>query len=89
MPWKKLTYDTDLGGFVTDITQEQLSGAPTWGDNWYDDRAYRQRWEIGDHRLLLVQRDLPHLVCDAGFRANVAAGEPGDRLVRLLHPVAV
>lgn len=43
VPWKKLTYDTDLGGFVTDITQEQLSGAPTWGDNWYDDRAYRQR----------------------------------------------
>jgi sporulation protein YlmC with PRC-barrel domain len=43
VPWKKLTYDTDLGGFVTDITQEQLTGAPAWGDNWYDDRDYQRR----------------------------------------------
>ena len=43
VPWKKLSYDTDLGGFVTDITQEQLTGAPTWGDNWYEDRDYQRR----------------------------------------------
>lgn len=43
VPWKKLTYDTDLGGFVTDITQEQLTGAPAWSDNWYDDRDYQRR----------------------------------------------
>lgn len=43
VPWKKLTYDTNLGGFVTDITQEQLTGAPSWGDNWYDDRDYQRR----------------------------------------------
>ena len=43
VPWKKLSYDTSLGGFVTDITQEQLTGAPTWGDNWYDDRDYQRR----------------------------------------------
>lgn len=43
VPWKKLTYDTDLGGFVTDITQEQLTGAPAWGDNWSEDRDYQRR----------------------------------------------
>jgi uncharacterized protein YrrD len=43
VPWKKLTYDTSLGGFVTDITQEQLTGAPRMSDNWYDDRTYRQQ----------------------------------------------
>lgn len=43
VPWKKLSYDTDLGGFVTDITQEQLTGAPAWSDDWYDDRDYQRR----------------------------------------------
>src|SRR5919112_4377248 len=28
IPWEKLTYDTQLGGYRTDITQEQLTGAP-------------------------------------------------------------
>lgn len=43
VPWKKLSYDTNLGGFVTDITEEQLTGAPTRSDNWFDDREYQQR----------------------------------------------
>jgi sporulation protein YlmC with PRC-barrel domain len=43
VPWKKLSYDTNLGGFVTDITQEQLTGAPTWSEGWYDDRDYQRR----------------------------------------------
>ena len=28
VPWKKLTYDTSLGGYRTDITEQQLRGAP-------------------------------------------------------------
>src|SRR3954468_9528515 len=36
VPWNKLTYDTSLGGFRTDITEEQLRGAPTF----YQDRDY-------------------------------------------------
>jgi hypothetical protein len=28
IPWAKLHYDTDLGGFRTDITEKQLAGAP-------------------------------------------------------------
>ncbi len=43
VPWKKLSYDTNLGGFVTDITEEQLTGAPARSDNWFDDREYQQR----------------------------------------------
>jgi PRC-barrel domain len=29
IPWRKLDYDTTLGGFRTDITEEQLRKAPT------------------------------------------------------------
>ena len=43
VPWKKLTYDTNLGGFVTDITQEQLTGAPSWSRTWCDDPDYHRR----------------------------------------------
>ena len=28
VPWSKLTYDTSLGGYRTDITEDQLRGAP-------------------------------------------------------------
>ncbi len=43
VPWKKLSYDPNVGGFVTDITKEQLTGAPSWGDGWYNDRDYQRR----------------------------------------------
>jgi hypothetical protein len=36
IPWNKLEYDTSLGGYRTDITEEQLRGAPTF----YRDRDY-------------------------------------------------
>lgn len=28
IPWGKLTYDTELGGYRTDLTENQLKGAP-------------------------------------------------------------
>jgi len=43
LPWKKLRYDTSMGGFVTDVTQEQLTGAPERGQGWFEDRNYAQR----------------------------------------------
>ncbi len=43
LPWKKLSYDTGLGGFVTDVTSEQLVGAPQRGEGWSDDRDYAKR----------------------------------------------
>lgn len=36
IPWSKLEYDTSLGGYRTDITEEQLKGAPAF----YRDREY-------------------------------------------------
>jgi PRC-barrel domain protein len=40
MPWAKLDYDTSLGGYRVDITEEQLKGAPKFNRstdwNWSD-----------------------------------------------------
>jgi PRC-barrel domain len=37
IPWNKLTYDTSLGGYRTDITEQQLRGAPSYSrDRNYD-----------------------------------------------------
>ncbi len=43
IPWSKLRYDTELDGYVTDITKDQLEGAPVREDNWRSDR----KWEEG------------------------------------------
>ncbi|MFE3838635.1 PRC-barrel domain-containing protein [Pseudogemmobacter sonorensis] len=43
IPWQKLRYDTRLGGYVTDITKEQLEGAPKAEANWFNDREYDRR----------------------------------------------
>jgi sporulation protein YlmC with PRC-barrel domain len=40
LPWKALTYDTNLGGYKTSVSEEQLKGAPKYGSgndwNWSD-----------------------------------------------------
>ena len=36
IPWRRLEYDTSLGGYRTDITEQQLRGAP----EFYRDRDY-------------------------------------------------
>ena len=40
VPWAALTYDTTLGGYRTNITEDKLRGAPRYtGDDWdWDDR---------------------------------------------------
>lgn len=43
VPWDALRYDTSRHGFVTDITPEQLRGAPERRDDWHQDRAWEQR----------------------------------------------
>ena len=40
IPWKKLRYDTQLGGYVTDITMAQLEAAPERPDDWRDNRDW-------------------------------------------------
>jgi hypothetical protein len=50
IPWSKLTYDTSLGGYRTDITESQLRGAPAFsrGQDWdWNDRSREQ--ELHDH----------------------------------------
>lgn len=44
IPWAKLHYDTELGGYRTDITEEQLKGAPdtiSGDDDWMNDNRSR------------------------------------------------
>jgi hypothetical protein len=40
LPWQSLKYDTQLGGYRTNISQDQLKGAPKFGSsanwNWGD-----------------------------------------------------
>ena len=40
LPWQSLKYDTRLGGYVTGVTEQQLRGAPKFGNdnewNWGD-----------------------------------------------------
>ena len=39
LPWEALKYDTSMGGFVVDITREQLEGGPSFSrdeDPWTD-----------------------------------------------------
>jgi hypothetical protein len=45
LPWQSLKYDTNLGGYVTGITDSELRGAPKFSDesswNWADPSVAR------------------------------------------------
>jgi hypothetical protein len=43
IPWNKLTYDTGLGGYRTDITEDQLRGAPAFSRDPNCDWSDRNR----------------------------------------------
>jgi hypothetical protein len=50
VPWDKLTYETSLGGYRTDVTEQQLRGAPSFSRdrNWdWSDR--RREQELHDY----------------------------------------
>jgi hypothetical protein len=50
IPWNKLDYDTRLGGFRTDITEEQLRAAPTFHrDRDYDWSDRERERELHDY----------------------------------------
>ena len=50
IPWGKLTYDTDLGGYKTDITESQLRGSPSfYRDADYDWNDRRRERELHDY----------------------------------------
>ena len=46
VPWAALKYDTSLGGFRTNITEQQLRDAPDFSDDSWQDRS----WEVRTHR---------------------------------------
>lgn len=39
VPWGALKYDVNLGGYVTGITQQQLSDAPAFSNEAWGDRS--------------------------------------------------
>ncbi|WP_323034497.1 PRC-barrel domain-containing protein [Pararhodobacter sp.] len=43
VPWGKLRYEPRLDGFATDITEQDVKGAPVTPDNWHRDRDWEQR----------------------------------------------
>jgi len=45
LPWDQLTYDTDQGGYVVNLSREQLEGGPHYnaGNEPTFDRAYGQQ----------------------------------------------
>jgi sporulation protein YlmC with PRC-barrel domain len=46
LPWEKLTYDTNAGGYVIDLDRQTLEGAPSYDDEataGWNDRAWGQR----------------------------------------------
>ncbi|ANY79599.1 photosystem reaction center subunit H [Microvirga ossetica] len=45
LPWRALTYDTRLGGYVVDIDKDRLSGAPRYeaGEDPFMDDEYGAR----------------------------------------------
>lgn len=45
VPWAALRYDPSQGGYVTDITQEQLEAAPDRDEDWHSSRD----WEMRTH----------------------------------------
>lgn len=46
LPWQSLTYDPGLGGYVVEVTREQLEGAPSYDrsrePDWNDPAYGRQ-----------------------------------------------
>ena len=41
VPWKVLRYDSELGGYRSDISENRLKGAPKHGSEYYDWSAHR------------------------------------------------
>jgi len=46
VPWGALKYDTSLGGFRTNISEQQLKDAPEFSDDTWGDRD----WETRTHK---------------------------------------
>jgi hypothetical protein len=54
VPWGALRYDTSLGGFRTNITEQQLKDSPQFSDDGWEGRD--RDWEMRTHRHYGVDR---------------------------------
>lgn len=43
VPWGTLSYDTSLGGYITNITEDQLRNAPSFSDDSFANRDWEQK----------------------------------------------
>jgi hypothetical protein len=43
VPWNALDYDPARDGFMTNIDETTVKGAPERTDSWYSDRAWQER----------------------------------------------
>jgi hypothetical protein len=43
LPWKAFKYDTNLAGYVTNVTAEQLKNAPEYTEQSWKDRDWESR----------------------------------------------
>ncbi len=44
LPWSKLSYDTELGGYLVSVTADQLKNAPSFSESERD-RAYDREYQ--------------------------------------------
>ena len=49
IPWESLKYDTSLGGYRLNITEQQLKGAPKYQGNSWDWEDYERRRNVRDY----------------------------------------
>ena len=60
LPWEKLKYDPNKGGFIVDLNKQTLEGAPYYGDDEtvaWDDRAWGKR--VNDYYGTRPYWDMP------------------------------
>jgi hypothetical protein len=43
VPWGALKYDTNLGGYITGVTEQQLKDAPEFSDDSWTNRNWEQQ----------------------------------------------
>ncbi|MEX2520378.1 MAG: PRC-barrel domain-containing protein [Paracoccaceae bacterium] len=43
VPWQSLQYDPSKGGYLVNVTKEQLESAPPRRENWAGDRSWEEK----------------------------------------------
>ncbi|NNC72629.1 MAG: PRC-barrel domain-containing protein [Sphingomonadaceae bacterium] len=53
LPWEKFDYDTELGGYKLDVTEDQLKNAPTYSQSERD-KAYDRDYQANVYEYWTV-----------------------------------